>query len=138
MPAPVIPLPFAPASLVLALPQLQEIDPFVHEAGFPVDIGPVLVARRIPHFTETEMQFVVDRAVYDFLAIVGQVNARILQLVGHQKPVRVVDPRAPGTLQGLVPRLNVRDFRAVNERLPFPRVQIHQDHVGLPAFAVGP
>ena len=74
----------------------------------------------------------------DFLAIVGQIDTRVLQLVGHQKPVCIVDPRAPGTFQGLVPRLDVRDFQAVNEHLPFPRVQIHQDYVGLPAFPVGP
>ncbi|MXZ75576.1 MAG: hypothetical protein F4Z03_10765 [Gemmatimonadetes bacterium] len=84
------------------------------------------------------MQLVVYDAVYDFLAIVGQVNTRVLQLVGHQQPVGVVYPRAPGSFQGLAPRLGVRDFHAVDERLPFPRVQIHQDHVGLAAFPVGP
>ena len=138
MPAPAVPFPFAPAPFVLSFPQLQEIDPPVHQAGVPVDVSPVFVAGRVAHAVEPQMQGVIDQAVDDLLAGVGQVDTRILQLVGHQQPVRVVDPGAAGTLQKPSRRLGAGYFLPVRIRLSLAGVQIHQHEVGLPALPVGP
>src|SRR4030095_2374601 len=97
----------------------------------------VMVARRQPDpLVEAQQQYLpfLSRVV-GLLAFIAQVHPRVLHLIGHEKPVGVVDKAAIPVLQHLLGLLRVGGGSA-HPGLPGAVVHVEQDDECL-AFLVG-
>ena len=101
--------------------------PLSHQPRFPVDPDRVLVPRGDADVLEGEFQHLGRAAVLGGLpSTVAQGDPGVLELVGHDQPVGVVDPGAVAAVQPGRQRVGIADFHTGGEGAALPAVDVHQ------------
>ena len=87
----------------------------------------VFVLRRVPHFLERELKDIGgNTGLGSVLTQVLDGHARILQLIGHNQPIGIVDPDAVGALEAGLQGVGVFDCPFAFPRLTGKALNINQ------------